>query len=739
MLEFFRRYQKAFYIVITVVIVISFSFFGTFQAMHGRDVADPVAFTAIDGSKVMASELNDMIAFLSQDNLDALFSGRPIASNGLNDGVIAHDFIDTGLAQVIAASYIQEIEDELQPKRQREKRYRPYEHPKAPFVSAKQVWNYYAPDVAKCFTQLQNATDQSALEQFNTRLRLFTAERQFPSAYLRQFLRYQESMHKWLTPDQNLPYYDLNLFGYASSQDWFGRRFVELVAEFVINSAKYARMQGMTVSKDEALGSLFQNSEQSYRDRSSQNLISAQGPSEYFQEQLRTLSMDQGRAVAVWSQVLLFRRLFYDNSESVLATGLGFEEFLRQMHEYVDIDLYRLPKQLRFSSLKDLQKCIIYHNAVTDKANQKPYFTRPVAILSADQVKKTHPELVEKAYRLSWKEANKELLQMKVPLKEMWQWQVADSNWQLLVEHFSELGTKSVQGDQERLQLLDGLDPARRVTVDTFSRQQIVQLHPEWLTDALQNAPEQTDAVLLRRQGGALPFTGIKDREQLMELLNRAATDKDAALSLMNYSQDGVHYYSISVLDGGADEVVLSFEKATSDSSLDGLIEKNKQALDAALNALDAQVLVAKETYPDLVDWNDKTKARIAAYFLPYMQFVKNEIKKDPSQIEVLIVSEDASDDRADKLISSRERIVRKDKDALVDPATAYTTPEQTQSSIGVWPNTGLAFFTVTGRGFLPTEAVLREKTLQMQRLCGNDAICSLGEMIVMKMQGPKE
>ena len=61
-------------------------FFGTSQAMRGRDVEDKVAFTAIDGTKVYQSELNDMVTFLSQDCSDTKVAKNSERGNALNDG-----------------------------------------------------------------------------------------------------------------------------------------------------------------------------------------------------------------------------------------------------------------------------------------------------------------------------------------------------------------------------------------------------------------------------------------------------------------------------------------------------------------------------------------------------------------------------------------------------------------------------------------------------------------------------
>src|SRR5689334_16655601 len=110
MLEFFRRYQRGLFIVITVVIVISFSFFGTFQTFNGKEQEDKVAFTALDGTKVRSSEVADMVAFLSSDSHDYLMYG---SGNPLNDGALASDILESGLAQVVASPYLTEIGQDL--------------------------------------------------------------------------------------------------------------------------------------------------------------------------------------------------------------------------------------------------------------------------------------------------------------------------------------------------------------------------------------------------------------------------------------------------------------------------------------------------------------------------------------------------------------------------------------------------------------------------------------------------
>ena len=76
MLEFFRKYQRYFFFVITVIIVISFSFFGTYSTLQNVDSRDQEAFRAIDGSLISRSELDEMVLFLATDAEDKVKIGR---------------------------------------------------------------------------------------------------------------------------------------------------------------------------------------------------------------------------------------------------------------------------------------------------------------------------------------------------------------------------------------------------------------------------------------------------------------------------------------------------------------------------------------------------------------------------------------------------------------------------------------------------------------------------------------
>ncbi len=772
MLEFFRRYQRGFFIVITVVIVISFSFFGTFQTFNQREHEDKVAFTALDGTKVYRSEVADMVAFLSTDSRDFLYSGS-MSGNALNDGTLATDILGSGLAQQIAMPYLNEFGQELKTRHDRERRYKPYVHPRAPFLSSEQIWTYYAPDVKANYDRLVNSENPKGKEAFDARVRLYVAERNFPSPYLRQFLRYQEASHKWLPQDPNLMHQDLALFGYHGAQDWFGRQFVELAAQFIINSAKVAEQKGFTITQEEAVGSLYKNADQAYREAKAQGMQTQATMGDFFHEQLRRLGMDQSRAAKIWKDVLLFRTLFFENADSTLVDPASYKDYFHHLNEYVDVDLYQLPKDLRFASLEDLEQFQLYLNAVrpaVEGTKQNP-LSIPLAFANAHAVKKVYPELVEKSYTVRIREANKEALQTKIGVRGTWEWQIADKNWSDLKAKFPELAKKDANSQEERLKLLDSLDPAKRSQIDNHSRKQIVDEHPEWLADALANASVREETIVVREQGGSSPFTGFKNTAELITLLDKAPLNEQSA-ELSKLSQDGVHYIQLELLERSSPERVLSFAEAKEDGTMEKILDKvlessyprvrSKQPslflkengdwkpfkdvkssvalyhFEELFRFLEQEIALYKGKLPQYTDWSSKDNAYLAVALLPYMQEEKQEVLKALAKSEEwkeIPESERASGPRQFAIVKTRDRVVRAGPSYSVNPELAFATEMENMSSLTSYQSSGPMFFAVVGKGFMPSVEEVRSKVFDEREMIGREAIEKVAADILAGMQ----
>ncbi len=757
MLSFLRRHQRILFACITVVIVISFSFFGTYSAFVSQPTRDGLAFVAVDGSRVYHSELQDLMSFISTDSLDERMASQPYSGNGLNDGVFAQDICGNNLATVIAKPFLQQLSSDLNTRFEREKAYVPYKHPHAPFINAELVWNYFAPDIKKHFDALRGVENPLIENAFTSRVQLFLAERQFPALYLKQLIRYQEAQQKSVQQDDQLLSRDLSLFGYHQAQDWFGKTYLELVAKYIINVAKQAESEGCLVTKEEALASLFANARETFTESKLNQYYGIIGPGEYLQTTVHRLGMDQGRAVHVWRWVLTFRRYIAEKKGSILLDNLAFRDFYNHRNEFVDVEVYTLPQELSIRNIEDMEKFDLYVKAVTHSKNRDSTqpFVVPDKMLPPSEVKKLYPDLVKRSFKLQYALVKKQEIEGKIGLLKTWQWQVGENNWKVLQAHFAELAQVKAPTEEARHAALDALDEKVRTKIDAFSRSEIVDQHPEWIQEALSQAAMKEVELSLREQGGAFPFTGITDRHAFFALLDEAKLGEQSE-ALNMYSQDGSTYYRFVVQERG-DESVLSYEEALRDATLERLlntvldltyqrVRKEKPSRYLAENgewkplavvkseiasvyfdeqymSLDMEVEKFKKALPHLTSWEDRQKARVACRLATYMQNAQEAIKQDSESFAKW------------KLVKNEKRVLRNTPDADIDSIEAFSLPKHSWSKLQFMGTSGLVFYKVVEKGIADANEEVRARVLQAKELLGHAAIVELGTRLLEVMQ----
>lgn len=579
MLEFFRRYQKYIFVVITFVIVISFSFFGTYGVVLQNEAPDKTVFNAIDGTAIKQSELADMVVFIGTDSEDKLIHGGIWGPNFLNDGVISKDFLQTGLAEILVQPYSRYLSPDLQKKLEKEKNYTLYAHPEAKFINVTNAWDYFSPGIKTHYDALKQSTDSMDNKAFHERVQLYLQEKQFPAPLLRYVLASQQRQFNWVQPDPNLDRIDFSLFGYHTASDWFGPRFIELISQFIINAAKIAEDRGYSVSKQEALADLMRNAELSYEANRNRENVGVTSVNEYFIEQLRRMRMDSNKAASIWQKVLLFRRLFHDLGHSMFTDSQLFEKMNIQAKEYVDIDLYQMPKEFHFSDYHSLQKFTLYLNAVA-KNFALTDLVLPKQFKTSEELAKSHPELVQKNYFVALSHVNSKLIATKIPLKQMWGWEYEENNWPKILKEFPELGLRNATSREERVSALENLDFSTRNRLDAYARQKIIEENPQLIGEALENTGKVDTYLEIRLRGKNPQIAGLDTEEkigQFIRLLDQALLEGDslqAKEKLGLYTIDKDNYYRIQLLDKTPRWEIISFAKASADGTLDTLLEK---------------------------------------------------------------------------------------------------------------------------------------------------------------------
>ena len=516
MLEFFRTYQRYIFLFITVVLIASFSFFGMYDAVRSEETReDPVIGQAIDGSAIQLSEVRQLSHFLATDREDSPISRGGIP-NLVNDGVIRYDFLRTELADLLVSSYFEPMKGDLAARLEKAKRYRPYVHPDAPFLSARLMWERFLPALNGELEFLVQRSEASP-KVFSHLAKLYQQQASFPPELLRRILLYQHQQYPWLHIDPRLSQEDLSLFGFHSLADWFGNDFVDLISQFILNAAAAATEKGYRVSLEEAQGDLIHNFQVSMEKLAKAKIK----PELSFGQHLRTLGFDDKSAAEVWRKVLLFRRLFQDVGEATFVDSLPFKDFLGYAKATAVVQKYQAP--ICLENVDDLLQFQLYLKAVAPPS-QDP-LTLPTEYLGPEQVKKEFPELVQTTYKVKAAEVTKEQIALRPSLKEVWEWQLEEKNWTQLKQKFSFL---SGENRQERFQSLEALQPAQRSQVVGLARHLLVDQNPVWVEEALAAAPMKELTLSLAAN------------DPRFSLLERAAAgDAEAIEKLHLYAKEG--------------------------------------------------------------------------------------------------------------------------------------------------------------------------------------------------------
>lgn len=761
MLGFMRKHQKYFYVLITIVIVVSFSFFGTYSTLGGNSIHEQVAFTTVDGEQISRSELEDMALFIGTDREDKKLFGGMWGPNFLNDGLIRKDFLDTGLAKLLIESYPEPLEADFKSRLAKEARFKPYVHPNAKYLSSMAAWNYFAPQIPVNLAILQKGNNPLSPEMVEARINLYLNEKRFSGPYLRQVLVMQERQHGAVGHDPALDQQDFSLFGYHTVEDWFGPRFTRLIAEFIFNAAAIAENQGYRVSKEEAYADLLRNAEISFKENQSSPYLGVSNSTEYYEQQLLRLRLDKTKATKLWQKVLLFRRLFGDIAQSVLVDPFSYRAFNEYANEVVKGEIYRLPASLRFSDFQSLVHFETYLDGISKRSKEeKNSLLLPKTFLTVQEVAKKNPELVRKRYEIEYASANKKNLQTQVSVKDSLNWELEDTNWQVLKTQFPELGIAKATTKEERLKTLDSLDGLTRSRIDQFARAKIVDEHPEWLKTALLLAPLETKDVSLSLSGQNTLFKGLEKGEKLMTLLDKAEINKEIP-ELQEITFDGENYYRIKVLKRSPELEIITFDEAAEGTALDTLsdqtletyyVELRTQKPEEYQNAdkswkpyASVKDKVAESYYSKLLEAikakliaredGDKYKTldpqHLAAYrFIGYAEDVQSQIQKNPETAAQLTLEEKTQKvgetlSVADqfKLIKGAFTLPRKSEYALADSEKLFKIPPNSWSKTIIAPNGDVYFAYIKERSSKDSSTDTQQEQIARARwLLGNSA-----------------
>jgi GcvH upstream region-like protein len=732
-----RKHQRYFFVVITAAIVVSFSFFGTYSAFSNQSQSQDIKlFNGVSGKPVMQQELSALCRLIENSPLSRFAWEKSGMPNFLNDGVIEKDFLASGLGMMLCKRYFADLKSDLDERVKKIHHFRPYVHPKTKQISSENAWVQFAPKLSEHYRAIKARSDQSTTETLALMCQLYLEQSMLPPDMLKQVLMMQQNQQE-VAPDPLLSNADLSLFGFKTMEDWFGPRFVSLVAQFILNAAQLAEEKGYVVKTEEIRADLYQNIYHGYQQTYRNAQLKPEEVDQYFQMKMHHLGLDETMLLSTWKKVMLFRRLFEDGSGSVIIDALAYRQFEKFTKENVKVCLYQLPAALQLSDFRSMLKLQVYLEGVAADASRLRTDMRiPKQFASLDAIERKAPELIERKYEVEYSGISKEELARNISIKETLDWETEDNHWEVLKRNFTELAVLKAVSKEQRKAALDKLDSKLRVKVDQFARLKMVEEQPEKIKLALLQVPLKESSLSLRMRGGELPFSGIKDSSELIGLLEKASTKDEApnaaSQRLEFYSPDHENYFCIRVIKRDPVKKILTFGEASTDGTLDKMLDKRLEEAYPEIRKKDFQYFqlsngqwkpfksvkdqVGKYFYADLLkSIEDHYRIRFGvlpgkagelplafysnARLLNYMDEAKSALQVNPEDPSWLKTSTESAALSAQWLLEKKEQMIERCSELPFSKEEMFSLALHEWSSVAIGEKGALGFYFVQQRG----------------------------------------
>ncbi len=715
MMQFLRKHQKKLFILIAIMTVASFSFFGTSAQFSSREVEDKKIGTALDGSPIYERDLRALTQFLSMGPGDMMRS----------------DLIETGAFALLAENHFDKIEATFKEKLGKAKTAHFYSHPQAPFISAHEVWNRFSPQLLTDLKEVQSASPTT--KSFLTYAKLYMDQQAFPPELLRAILLYDQRNYSWITPDHQLN--DINhlaLFGYQSFEEWFGTAFSDILGKFIVNTAALAEKKGYKVSQKEARVSFMMMCYQAAKMKSMRSDISSQDATEYMKHSLQIAGIDESRAIKLWRKVMLVHRFFGDMEQGVLLDATPYEQFATFADAKASVEVYQLPEELRLKDFQSMLKVQYYLEAVSPKGKQS-FADLPRQFYSVDEIEKRHPQLVISRYELEVAKASQDDVISHLSLKELWDFEMSDAGWAAITTQFPVLNKQESVTPEGREKILDACDLDLRKKVDHLARESLLNTHPEWIEAALESRPLEPCIVEIKSKGSSAPFSDIEETLDLRETLQ----ELDVGNIFHFIPHNKKSYYRIKIVQKPETKEVMTLQKALDSGVLTTLLdEKLESSLsdarkkDSALyrgesgawkSFKEVKDHVGAYVYADLLQNLSDTQLTFDEYaakrFEGIMESAKGSIQKESHASKFLNKTGNTLADQW--TLSMRRQEIKRSDTTDLPKIEMFTKTEGSWSSIATPRGGNVAFFRLLER--TASDLKVHEQVSEGQKLIGRD------------------
>lgn len=560
MFRFFRKYQRYFFIVITIVVVVTFSFFGTYNltSKKGEKKIDKKICPSLGKEFLTESEIKLMSHFLSS-GCDTLMISSSMPPNLLNDGVITKDLLKTGIIYDLVKPSLPHITAHCRKVVNLSKSFTLSFNSDEKPLCIQTVWKELAPQIPHLCKKLaqQNIPPEKT---FKSMVKLFLAQESFPQSELKKALFLKHSKDEAAYLDEGIFQEDFSLFGFHNLKDWFGENVIDLASEFILNVAYLAQKDEYDISFEEAKWDLFQSFQKNLKAKLTRKNLSDQDIVKAYQAQIFDLHLSEKDVVELWRKILLFRQYFKTFSNAVLMDNFTFQDFFAFAQKGLEIDQYTLPSYLQLKNTDDLVSLELYLQATTPMKNSSS-LDLPHTYLPVAEVEKVRPELVEERYSVQMASLSSEEIGKNIGEKKLWEWQLKEENWSRIIQTFPALQRKETLTAEQRFKKLESLPLFERAKIDLFSRHLMIKEDPSIVSSSFVSIKKEPMILSFCHRGNTvnLPFSKGKELKKLLDTSWKNGKD---GISPITYTEDDELFFSFDLIDKAKEKNIISYKDA---------------------------------------------------------------------------------------------------------------------------------------------------------------------------------
>lgn len=523
MLQFFRKYQMAVFIVTASCVVLSFLSYGVGTVFKTTSEKIPAVGVLSNGEEVFPKTLYALTQILQANG-----------EHPISDGWLEREWLFQGPLETLLLERKDLVAAEVRKQLSQIVQYTPYQHPNFSFLGVKDMWRFYAPGLLASFERLQKWDgEQISDEHLKDLANLFCAQVHFPPHLLKtQLYQYGTQMGISMTQDPFFVASTFSLPGGDRLSEWFGESFTQLLAQVILEGAVSAQDLGFEISQKEAHQDMVNNIYQSVLKYLQGRGSDAKAPTlreldSYYNNVLSGLGLGEAEAVDLWQKVLSCKAVCKNLENSVILDHKIVDQFYDQAHAVVETEWIKITPEAMVDSFEDLLLQRWYLEKI-GAYEEKGFF--PSVWFSAEEVASKCPSFVYQTFTVRGPSVSREEILADIAVVFVLEWQIDEV-------HFSEIHAAvpslppidSVQTRSARYNYLEALQPRDRQRVDRFAQEMILKAMPERITTALRSAPVKEEVWEIPLQGkvSASLFDGKPRGEELISFLEKIGQESE--------------------------------------------------------------------------------------------------------------------------------------------------------------------------------------------------------------------